>query len=134
MLLLRGPRDDPGSELAPSDKVFGCVEQSEAMGSVSSRSGLGALSGAKSDTRKPEDATLTLAAASAYDGNLSASGLNLGRVWADDDRAMDSSSNAFVFAIRAPSADVIECEALGAVDTAETDDAPLLADVELKVP
>ncbi len=62
MLPLRGNLDEPGSDLVLI-LLAELFDITEAIGSISSRSGLGICSGAKSDLRKFVDAIRTVAAA-----------------------------------------------------------------------
>lgn len=82
-----------GSELGDSLAAVSLLT-TDAIGSTNSRSGLGMPKGAKSDPRKADDATRTVAAASEYEGRTSLFGLAKVE---DDFAGRSSSSNALNF-------------------------------------
>lgn len=92
------------------------------MGSSNSRSGLGIPSGAKSDSRRDEEAIRTVAAAKEYDGRASLSGLKNAE---EGFAGRFSNSKAFILAGSAAAAAVALTCVTGIFLSSDTDGAEL---------
>lgn len=137
MLRLRGKRPMPESEDGLSFELACASETTELIGSISSRSGLGMPRGAKSDSRKDDEAIRTVAAASEYDGRASLSGfMKVGAGGLTPGRF--SSSKAFIFEVNPVNVCCagmfLSCDTIGADEDVLEKVVLELPDVELRVP